>query len=72
MKCLSRLIQVFFEAEKSFLFSDLAAFTAKSENKKGFSTSEKTWVRCSLDVKNNICDIRLDLLINLSFKSDLS
>ena len=36
-----RLIRAFSDVEKPFLFSDLVALTAKSENKKGFSMSEK-------------------------------
>ena len=36
------LIRAFCDLEKPcLLFSDLAALTAKSENKRGFSTSEK-------------------------------
>ena len=35
------LIRAFSDVEKPFLLSDLAALTAKSENKNGFSTSEK-------------------------------
>ena len=35
------LIRAFYDVEKPLLFSDLAALTAKSENKKGFTTSEK-------------------------------
>ena len=44
------IIRGFCGVEKPFLFTDLAALTAKSENKKGFSTSEKvgiTFVRNS-------------------------
>ena len=37
----SRVIRAFSKVEKPFLFSDLAALTAKPENKKGFSRSEK-------------------------------
>ena len=37
------LIQAFSDVEKPFLFSDLMALTIKSENKKGFSMSEKAW-----------------------------
>ena len=37
----SWVIRAFSDVEKPFLFSDLAIKTAKSENKKGVSTSEK-------------------------------
>ena len=37
----SRVIGAFFDVEKPILFSYLAVKAAKSENKKGFSTSEK-------------------------------
>ena len=37
------LIQAFSDIEKAFLFSNLVALTAKSENE-GFSTSEKAWI----------------------------
>ena len=37
----SRVIPAFSDAEKPFLFSDLAALTTEPENEKGFSTSNK-------------------------------
>ena len=37
----SRVVRAFSDVEKTFLFSDLAVLTTKSENKKGFSMSEK-------------------------------
>ena len=37
--------ELFCPCDRSCLFSDLAALTAKSENKKGFSTSEKAQIR---------------------------
>ena len=37
----SRVIRAFSDVEKPFLLSDFAVKAAKSENKKGFSTSEK-------------------------------
>ena len=40
----SRVIRACFDIEKSFPFSDLAVKTAKSENKKDFSTSEKSQI----------------------------
>ena len=41
-----QIIRALSDVEKPFLFSDLAALTAKSENKKGFSTSEKAQISC--------------------------
>ena len=38
----SRVIRAFSDVEMPFLFSDLAVKAAKSENKKAFTTSEKT------------------------------
>ena len=37
-------IRAFSDVGKPFSFSDLAVKAAKSENKKGFSTSEKAWI----------------------------
>ena len=39
----------FSDVEKPFLFSDLAVKAAKSENKKGFSTSEKARISSWVD-----------------------
>ena len=49
----SRVIRAFSDIEKIFLFSGLAVKDAKSENTKGFSTSEKTWISSRV---NNFID----------------
>ena len=46
----SRVIQASSDVGKPFLFSDLAVLTAKSENKKSFSMSEKARISSQVDV----------------------